>query len=268
MQNQSNVGVAEGIRLAIMLARRDIRTRYASSFAGAIWSVALPLLFALVNVVVFSVLMTGRMGTRYGDVPFALFYFVPFSLWALFTEVSSRSTTILREYHYLITKIAFPVWVIPLVPLASALISQLVMFAIIAFLLVTKGVVPSPDAWVFFVIWGLAILMTMGVSYLFSSISMYVPDLGQLVPVLTTIIFWLTPILYPVNMAEDGPMWFRNIVIHFNPFYYMVESSRLAVLGVEPMPWSYVAIFACFAGVTFIAGMHVFNKLKAGFADV
>lgn len=268
MQNQANVGLAEGLRLAVMLSKRDMKTRYANSFAGATWSITLPLLFALVNVVVFSVLMTGRMGSRYGDVPFSLFYFVPFSLWAMFIEVSGRSTSILREYNYLITKIAFPTWVIPLVPLASALISQVVMFAIIVFLMVTKGVAPSPDSWAFLFIWALAVVMTIGVSYLFSSIAMYIPDLGQLVPVLTTILFWLTPILYPAKMAEDGPMWFRNIVMHFNPFYYMVESARLAVLGVEPLPWSYVGIFACFAGVMLILGMHVFNKLKAGFADV
>ncbi len=268
MQNQTNVGLAEGLRLAVMLSRRDMRTRYANSFAGVAWSIALPLLFALVNVVVFSVLMTGRMGTRYGDVPFSLFYFVPFSLWALFTEVTSRSTSILREYHYLITKIAFPTWVIPLVPLASALVSQLVMFAIIAFLLVTKSVMPSPDAWAFFVIWGLTVVMTIGVSYLVSSIAMYIPDVGQLVPVLVTILFWLTPILYPAAMAQDGPLWFRNMVMHFNPFYYMVESARLAVLGAEPLPWSYVGIFACFAGVTLLLGWRVFSKLKAGFADV
>jgi len=268
MQNQANVGLAGGLRLAIMLSRRDMRTRYANSYAGAAWSIALPLIFALVNVAVFSVLMTGRMGAQYGDVPFALFYFIPFSLWTLFVEVAGRSTSILREYSYLITKIAFPTWVIPLVPFASALISQAIMFVIIILLLIAKGVVPAHDAWIFAVIWAFSLIMTIGVSYLLSSLAMYIPDLGQLVPVFTTIAFWLTPILYPAQMAHNGPMWFRSIVMHFNPFYYMVESSRLAVLSADGVPWWYVAIFGCFAVVVLVIGTTVFNKLKAGFADV
>ena len=268
MQNQSNVGLSEGLRLALMLSKRDMRTRYASSYAGAAWSILLPLIFALVNVVVFSILMKGRMGPQYGDVPFALFFFVPFSLWAMFIEVAGRSTAILKEYNYLITKIAFPTWVIPLVPMATALISQLIVFAIIAFLMVSKGVVPAADAWIFLLVWLLSIAMTVGVSYLFSSIAMFIPDLGQLVPVLTTILFWLTPILYPAKLTEGGPMWFRNVVMHFNPFFYMVESARLSVFGVEQFPWSYVGIFACFSIFVLVLGILVFNKLKAGFADV
>ncbi|EOA2940439.1 ABC transporter permease, partial [Yersinia enterocolitica] len=109
---------------AWMLAKRDLKNRYASSYAGIAWNIGVPLLYAIINVVVFSILMSGRMGARYGDVPFALFYFVPLSLWALFSDVVGRSTGILREYGYLINKIAFPFWVLPLVPLASALLSQ------------------------------------------------------------------------------------------------------------------------------------------------
>ena len=115
---------AESLRLLYALAWRDIRNRYASSYAGIAWNIGVPLLYAIINVIVFSILMSGRMGARYGDIPFALFYFVPLTLWAFFSDVVVRSTGILREYSYLINKIAFPFWILPLVPIASALLSQ------------------------------------------------------------------------------------------------------------------------------------------------
>jgi len=252
-----------------MLSRRDLTNRYASSYAGVAWSIGVPLLYALVNVVVFSILMTGRMGSRYADVPFALFYFVPFSLWTLFSEVSMRSTGILREYSYLINKIAIPVWILPLIPLASALLSQLIIMAIVAGLMLTKHIVPAETAWVFIVIWALGLLATVGASYLLSAISLYIPDMAQIVPVLVNILFWLTPILYPAAIVEaSGQAWVTNILMHFNPFYYLVESSRLAVFGSAEFPWRYVGIFGFVASVLFLGGVLVFNRLKPGFADV
>ncbi|MGB5277655.1 MAG: hypothetical protein WBP02_10855, partial [Gammaproteobacteria bacterium] len=99
-----------------MLIKRDLKNRYASSYAGMAWNIVVPLLNAIIYVIVFSILMKGRMGSYYSDIPFALFYFVPFSLWTVFADVVGRSPGILKEYAYLINKIAFPSWVLPLVP--------------------------------------------------------------------------------------------------------------------------------------------------------
>lgn len=251
------------------LARRDLSNRYASSYAGLVWSVAIPLLYALINVIVFSILMKGRMGTRYADVPFALFYFVPFSLWTLFFEVTSRSTSILREYGYLINKIAFPVWLLPIIPFASALVSQVILFAIIAGLLVALNVDPAPTSWVFAVVWLLVILATAGASYLVSAVSIYIPDMGQIVPVLLNILFWLTPILYSAALIEQsGQQWVRNLLMDYNLFYYMVEASRLAVFGADTFPWSYIFVFGTAALALLATGLLVFRRLQPGFADV
>ena len=173
MHQSSKIGFWRGLGVAAMLARRDVKNRYASSYAGVAWNIGVPLVFALVNVVVFSVLLSGRMGARYSDVPFSLFYFVPYSLWILFFEVVGRSSGVLREYSYLINKISFPVWVLPLVPLASAFLSQLVIFLIVTVLLFTNGLAPDGGLLAFVLLWALTIVLAIGVSYLVSSISVY-----------------------------------------------------------------------------------------------
>ena len=157
MRNNTNQGFRTGLGLTWMLAKRDLQNRYASSYAGVAWNVGVPLLYSLINVVVFSILMTGRMGERYGNVPFALFYFVPFSLWAVFAEVVGRSPGILREYAYLINKIAFPAWVLPLIPLASALLSQAIILALTAGLMRYMHVPLAPTAWVYLLLWLIAL---------------------------------------------------------------------------------------------------------------
>lgn len=258
----------EGLRLAWMLARRDLKNRYASSYAGVAWNIGVPLLYALINVVVFSVLMAGRMG-GYGDIPFALFFFVPFSLWTLFSEVTTRSTSILREYSYLINKIAFPVWVLPLIPFASALLSQLVLLVITLGLLAYFGVIPAGTYPLYAVSWLILMMITTGAAYFVSAISVFVPDMGQAVPVGINILFWLTPILYPAALVENfGSPWITNLIITFNPFHTLMDSSRHAVFGSAPMDWAALGIVAILACLALFIGVQVFRMLQASFADV
>lgn len=62
MNQMSHRDRVSGIRLAWMLAKRDVKNRYANSYAGLAWSVGVPLLYSIINVMVFSILMKGRMG--------------------------------------------------------------------------------------------------------------------------------------------------------------------------------------------------------------
>jgi lipopolysaccharide transport system permease protein len=269
MQVTSGKKGAGPLSLAWMLAQRDLKNRYVSSYAGIAWNVGVPLLYAVINVTVFSILMSHRMGNRYGDVPFALFYFVPFSLWTVFTEVTSRSTGILREYSYLISKIAFPVWVLPLIPFASAMISQGIILAIIVVLMIVNHMPISATLLVFPVIWLFSLLITMGAAYTISSLSVFIPDMVPVVPVVTNILFWLTPILYPVTMVESSNLlWVRNLILTYNPFFYMVEASRESVLPGLGIHWNYVLVFGAVSVIAFLIGAMVFRKLKSGFADV
>lgn len=269
MNQLSNRERVSGIRLAWMLAKRDVKNRYANSYAGLAWSVGVPLLYSIINVLVFSILMKGRMGGDYSKVPFTLFYFVPFSLWSLFAEVTMRSPGILREYSYLINKIAFPVWVLPLVPFAAALLSQLIIMIITVGLFVTQGIIPSPSAWMFVLIWACSLLITVGVAYAVSSISVFIPDLGQLIPVLVTIMFWLTPILYPATLVKGSDAgWIRHVIMGYNPFYYMAESARQAVFVGSDGVWWMLLILLMVAALSLVVGVTTFRKLKPGFADV
>jgi lipopolysaccharide transport system permease protein len=261
--------ITDGLAFAWMLAKRDLKNRYASSYAGVAWNVGVPLVYMSINALVFSILMQGRMGERYGGIPFALFYFVPFSLWTVFAEVLGRSTGILKEYSYLINKIAFPSWVLPLVTLSSALLSQCIVFALIIGLMLFKGIAAAGTVWVFALIWLLSLLITIGMAYAVSAVSVYVPDMAQLVPICVNILFWLTPVLYPPAMVSAyGAAWIRSIIMDYNPFYYLVESSRLAVFGVAGFPWGYVGIVGATAVLSTAGGFFVFRKLQPGFADV
>ena len=262
-------GVVRDLRLAWMMGRRDLRNRYAASIAGAAWLVGVPLLYAVINVFVFSILMSGKMGERYGDVPFSLFYFSAFTVWTLFSEVMNRSTSILREYAYLINKIAFPVWVLPLVAFASALLTQLIVLGITVALMFWYGRVPSHALVLYPVVWACTVILTMGLCYGVSAVSVFIPDMAQVVPVCVSILFFLSPILYPPSLVEaSAGGWAKRILMDWNPFFYLVEAARAALIGTGPFPWRFLAVAGIAALISALGGALLFNRLKKGFADV
>ncbi len=262
-------GLAHGLRLAWALGARDLRTRYASSFGGGAWLIALPLVYSTINIFVFSILMSGRMGAPYNDVPFALFYFSAFSIWTLFAEVSGRSTSLLREYSYLINKIAFPVWVVPLIAFASALMTQMVVIAITAVLMLWYAQAFPAHAWTYLLVWACGVVITLGFAYAISSLSMFVPDFTQFVPVCITILFFLTPILYsPAIVMQGANGLSRGILMDWNPFFYLIEAARAAILDHGAFPWHYLGYAWAFAVVVLAIGTSLFRRLEKGFADV
>jgi lipopolysaccharide transport system permease protein len=269
MRHRYHKSFTAQLGLAWMLAKRDLKNRYASSYAGIAWNIGVPLLYSIINVLVFSILMSGRMGADYGNVPFAMFYFVPLSLWTVFAEVVGRSPSVLREYSYLINKIAFPTWVLPLIPMASALLSQAVILTMTIALAIHLHVPIASTAWMYIVIWMITLVITMGVAYAVSSLAVYVPDMVQAVPVGITIMFWLTPILYPATLVRDkGAVWLRNIIMDYNPFYYVVDTSRHAVFGSAEVHLQTLGLMAVVALLILAAGVSIFRKLQPGFADV
>ena len=261
--------ITEDLRLGSMLARRDLKNRYVGSYAGMAWNIGVPLLYAIINVAVFSILMRGRMGARYGDIPFALFYFVPLTLWTFFADVVGRSTGILREYGYLINKIAFPFWVLPLVPIASALLNQGILLVLVAGMMIKNGIIPADTALLYIPLWLCCILITTGVAYAVAALAVYIPDLAQIVPLVVNIMFWLTPILYPATLVEkSGSLWIRKLIMDYNPFSYIVELSRHAVFGSAHVPLHSLTALGLVSFLVMLSGMTVFRKLKSGFADV
>lgn len=261
--------IVSDLHLAWMLAKRDLLNRYISSYAGFFWNIGVPLFNALIMAIIFTVLMDGRLGLDYGDTPFVLFYFIPFSLWVVFAEVVGRSTGILREYDYLINKISFPYWVLPLIPLASALLNQFIILSIVAVLFKYFNLSVSNLAYIYFFIWLITLILTIGFAYAVSAISVYLQDLKQIVPLFINILFWLTPILYPPFLIEQkAPIWLKTIIISFNPFYYLSEYSRYSLLGTEEFPFLNLVMLLAISCILLFLGIFTFKKLKAGFADV
>jgi len=103
-----------------------------------------------------------------------------------------------------------------------------------------------------------------GLSWVVSSLQVYLRDTAQIVSVTLTLWFWITPIFISV---EAIPAKLRFLVA-WNPMSYLVKAYQDRLLSTTwPAPNELMIIAAAAAGM-FLFGGLIFRHLKRGFADV
>jgi ABC-type polysaccharide/polyol phosphate export permease len=269
-QKESSVRVSSYIRLTYDLAWRDIHNRYAGTALGLSWNLVGPILQALVPAVVFSFLMKGKLGSGYGDVPFALFYFTGYAVWALMAETLSRSSGIVRENASLITKTTLPKSVFPWVALAAALPNHAVLLCINLVLCIWWNGGVGVAILLLPVYFVCAVLFIAGMARLIAAVSVFVLDLPQLLPSFINAWFFMTPVLYPPTLvAQNAPDWVKLILLRLNPMSHLVDGYRMCFLSQSPdVPAVSLAALMVGCGVTYYVGARCYARLENSFADV
>jgi len=112
-------------------------------------------------------------------------------------------------------------------------------------------------------------LLLLGLSWITSSLSVMLRDVGHLVNILLQFGFWLTPVIWDVRMLLPVPEWVRQALL-LNPLCFIVEGYRHSLIEGIPF-WRDGLAAGVFWGVTGIVlwiGGAVFRKLKPHLADL
>jgi ABC-type polysaccharide/polyol phosphate export permease len=195
---------------------------------------------------------------------YPLFIFSGMLPWMLFSDTAQRSASSLLEHANLITKSLFPSEIVPVAVFLSNLASHFLALALMfaATLYWNHGVgfaVALLPVYLFFI--G---LLTIGIGWFASSLHVFLRDTAQVISVILTFWFWLTPIMVS---AINIPARYRYL-LRFNPMYYAVELYRAAFLTSRLPAWRDLAALALSAVAVFVAGGLFFRYVKRGFADV
>jgi homopolymeric O-antigen transport system permease protein len=178
------------------LFRRDVQAKYRGSLLGLAWTLANPVLLMAVYLLVFSVLWETPFGT---EGHYALFLLVGLSAWIFFaTSVQSASRSMLDNAN-LIRKTRFPRQLLPLSVVATHLVS-----------------------------FGLAVVaLTSGLALAIASLNVLFRDIEFLVSALLLPLFFLTPVLYPLNDPQIARRdWVVDLIHWGNPLSPVIEALR------------------------------------------
>ncbi|MBI4776474.1 MAG: ABC transporter permease [Deltaproteobacteria bacterium] len=247
------------------LIRRDISSRFVGSYAGLFWGLVHPAILLVVYSTVFVFILKVRLGPGVKQ-NFAEFLFCGLWAWIAFQEGILHSVNVVVGNPNLVKRMMFPVEVLIPASVLSALFLQLLGFSLFFVYLLAFGKVPVTGVYRLLLVCVpliLQILLTMGLGWILAALNVFIRDTAQMVAALLTVWFFLTPIIYSVDVVPEGVRFLLDV----NPWTHLVGMYRDVVFeGRIGLGWG--TIYVCVLGVVvFIGGNHVFQKLKPEFAD-
>ncbi len=244
--------------------KRDLQARYKGSAIGLFWSVIHPLIMLLLYTFVFSTILKIRVGATEGTQYFAIYLFCGMLPWNAFAEGLSRSSGVILEHANLIKRAVFPSEVLPVYPVVSGIVNELIGFGILLTALVATAHAFSSAMLFLPVILLLQFTLTMGLAWIIAGTTVFVRDLGQILGVILTFWIFLTPIFYTVSLVPAQ----MRFLLAINPMYALVEGYRSLILKGQLPPWQSLAFLTLCASVAFLVGYRAFTRMQPAFADV
>ncbi|MEM9903659.1 MAG: ABC transporter permease [Cyanobacteria bacterium P01_D01_bin.44] len=259
-------------KLALLktLVQRDLDAKYKGSVLGNFWPLLQQVAQLLIYTYVFSVVLNVRLSSQglpggNSSFTFGLWLFAGLIPWIAFTSGLNTAARSVLQQQSLVTKVVFPLELIPLVPVLSAFVeSTFGTTALIVFVALLTQTVHS-TLWLLPAVWLPLLLLTSGLAYLMASLTVFLRDIPQGLAILLNLWFYATPILYP---AELIPQPFQNLVFWLNPLAAIAATHRDIVLTGEMTHWSVWWVATAVSSSICFMGYWCYQKLRPAFADV
>lgn len=257
------------LRLISPLLTREIAGRYRGSAFGMFWSLLTPLFMLGVYTFVFGSIFNSRWNGAEGQAAegtgeFAIVLFAGLIIFQLFSEVVGRSPSLVVSNVSYVKKVVFPLEVLSIVAVGSALFHAVVSLAVLfVFEVVLMGRLPWTIVLLPLIVVPFLVL-TLGLSWFLAATGVFFRDIGQLLGPLITALMFLSPIFFP---ASSLPAWVQGWHL-LNPLALPVEQVRAVVIFGTMPDWAPLGLYFVVALIIAWLGYAFFAKTRKGFADV
>lgn len=239
-------------------AVRDVKSRFKGAVLGWAWSLLVPLAMVGIYSVVFSAVFRttpppfadGRPGN------YAVFLLSGLVVWTGFANTLNTAVGTLLATGPLLQKIYFPSYAPVVGSVLASLMQTGIELAILLAILVLVANVGA--AWVLIVPWALLFVAFVGsVTYVLATWNVYFRDLAYLITVALQLLFFLTPIIYPITLVPET--WHGlpvRSLVEASPLAQFVESFKSIVYLLQaPPPSTWLLLFAWTLGLFGLAAL-------------
>ncbi len=253
--------------LITSMVRRDVHGRYRGSVAGLFWTLIHPLLLMLTYFFIFALVLKVRFGPgpeAAGPANFLLYFVCGMLPWLAFNEAMGRAASVVLEHRTLVTRVLFPVEILPVNIAIAGLVGE--FFALLIFLaalLSFQGGIPATALYLPLVV-APQLMLTIGLCWFLAALGVFLRDTGQFMLFLLTLWFFATPICYPESALPAQALW----LFEKNPMYVLVRAYRAIFLENSPPAWKPLLWLWAGGFAAFIFGFAWFHRSRRSFADV
>ena len=252
--------------LIAQLTRRDALGRYRGSYLGVLWSFLNPLFLLLIFTVVFKLIFKGKFTGRADETPsdFALQLFAGLVMFNVFAECMSRAPTLILSNANYVTKVVFPLEILPVTLVLSSLFHLFIsLLPLCVAVVALHGGIP-----LLAVQWPLLLLpMTfyaLGLTWVMAALGAFLRDLNQVALALSTLLMYTSAVFYPISRVPESVL----PLVRYNPVAFLCEESRNVLIWGEPLNWVVYGWVTAIGVLFMFAGYAGFLRVKHAFADV
>jgi homopolymeric O-antigen transport system permease protein len=246
--------------LLYFLIWRDVKVRYKQTVLGAAWAIIQPFF----TMVVFS-LFFGRLAKMPSDgLPYPIFSYAALVPWAFFANGLGKASNSLVGNSSLIKKVYFPRLAIPIASVLSGIIDLVLSFIVLLGMIFYFGIVPTINVIYLPFFLMLSFVASLGVALWLSTMNVQFRDVQYIIPFLTQLWLFATPIAYPSSLLPEP--W--RTLYGINPMVGVVEGFRWALLGTNTAPGPIIIVSTLIAIMLLVSGALYFRRMEKSFADV
>ena len=205
----------------------QILSRYSQTLLGILWIIIQPLVTSLILAVAFSQLFNRQMRN---DIPFIAFFLSGLTFWNFFNTYILSGSNLLVSSMGLQVRVYFPREILVLVHLGQIGIEFLFTFVSMIVINALFGIFPN-IYWIYLpILLLIQCILMMGIVLYLSVISVYIRDIPKLTGVVLQLMFYLTPLIYPITIWPDA----LEKYFQLNPIAMLVTAYRDVLLYQQP----------------------------------
>jgi ABC-2 type transport system permease protein len=212
-------GWRRALDLLYLISITEFKRTYFGTVLGYLWSLARPLMLFGVLLAVFTQVF--RIGSQVPHYPVLLLLNVV--LFGFFQEATGTAVGSIVNQEAVVRKTQFPRLVIPLAVVLTSFFNVALNLVVVFVFMLALGVTPMWTWLLFPVVLVLLVAITVAVSMIVASLYPRFRDMAIIWTVLSTVLFYGTPILYPIEAVPDT---LRHIIL-LNPLTPVFELARL-----------------------------------------
>jgi lipopolysaccharide transport system permease protein len=244
--------------LLTVLVSKELRLRYRGTTFGIIWSLANPVVFALVLYVAF------RKVFQVDIAHYPLFILTALFPWQWLSNSLNASSLLFISNSALIKKLPFPTFALCAAVVVTDMVHFLVtipVIGVVRWLSLGEG---PPVIWLV----GVPLLLIVQSVTLFGAVMViatwnaFLRDLEQLIRVTLLLLFYVTPILFPVSMVPESLHWLLVV----NPVGPLVIAWRS--LLADGLLGPYVLVAAAYGVGALLIAVPVYRSMSWRLAEV
>ena len=237
--------------------KKEFRGRYKKSFLGVLWSFLNPLFQLLIYSLVFPFILKNNVEN------YTVFLIIALFPWNFFNLTIIQSTASIVTNGGIIKKVYFPREILPLSTATSNLINFFITSIIVIAAILISGIGIGPSILIVPFIILIQYIFQLGMSFILSSITVYIRDVEYLMNVLMMLLFYLSPIVYSADMIPSKFLPFFKL----NPMFHIIGYYREALYYKQiPNIYSMLGLLVI-CSLFLVVGYLIFKKLEKRFAE-